>query len=129
MEKKPEFGICPIITKPLMAPPRTDGVIGLPGGQSASVVDVTVFSVPCMGENCQLWDSYNKVCSLKSSPFLQYAIESISSGMPGPFGADGLFDSGLERLLTKIVDVFELFKEIAEDRGAQKRRERGMSGD
>ena len=125
-QRKPENGICPIMTRPAAAPVSGDNLVKLPGGQNAAIVNVTVLSVPCPGEDCQLWDGYSNVCSLKSSPFLQYAIEGIGSRMPQVYTEGGKVNFQIEALIEKIADVFELFQTVYDRQTAVREHDRQL---
>jgi hypothetical protein len=79
MTENQKNGICPLISKVVIKPGVASGVIDMPHGQSASVVETGILAVPCAGPECQLWDGYNNVCSLKSLPFLVSSIENITA--------------------------------------------------
>ena len=74
MNEKPNFGMCPIMSKAVIKPGPPSNIVNLPSA-NAQFVETVILTVPCPGENCQLWDGYQNMCSLKSSPGIANAIE------------------------------------------------------
>ena len=79
MTENRKNGMCPMMSKAVLKPELASNIVNLPG-QSAQVVETIILTVSCPGEQCQLWDGYQNMCSIKSSP-----------------GVVGAIDKGLER--------------------------------
>jgi hypothetical protein len=108
MSENQKNGICPMMSNAVINPGMGSNVIDLPHGQAASVMETGILAVPCAGPNCQLWDGYQNMCSIKSLPGVAGPIEK---SLERPRG-DMIYGSTMAQLTESVRNIGNTLAEL-----------------